>query len=144
MTWGAAPWADKPFGWVPAAAGGTIYPNSDITTTGWTATPGPTFFSMLNEVGSPDRANYVTSPLIDGSQGPLVMGEAISMAAGSYNVNIDSFYTGNAGQVRCLLLDSGGSTVGTSSWQALTASATTYNLAVTTSGTTTRIRIEVQ
>lgn len=125
-------------------ANGVIYPDTDVTTTGWTATPGPTFFSMLNEVGSPNRSNYVTSPLIDGAQGPLIMGEDTSMPAGSYTVNIDAQYIGNAGQVRCLLLDSGGSTVGTSSWQTLTATATTYNLAVTTTGTATQIRVEVQ
>jgi len=124
-------------------ANGFIYPNTDITTTGWTATPGASFYGMVNE-SSPNDSNYDTSPVIDTTQGPLIMGLDTSLAAGSWTVNLRGLYLGNGGQARGLLLDSGGSTVGTSSWQTLTASATTYNLAVTTTGTATKIRIEVQ
>ena len=125
------------------SAGGVIYPASDITTTGWTATPGPTYFGMLDELIT-DDGDIVTSPLIDTTQGPLIMGLSDVLAAGPWDINIRTSYLGSASQVRCLLLDSGGSTVGTSSWQILTGTLTDYVLPVTTSGIAARIRIEVQ
>jgi hypothetical protein len=46
--------------------------------------------------------------------------------------------------VRANLLNSSNVSQGVSSWQTLTSSPTTYTLSVTTTGTATRVRIEVQ
>jgi len=66
------------------------------------------------------------------------------LSTGTYNVRTRARRTGTSGQIRALLLDSGGTTVGTGSWQSLTGSFTTYTLSVTTTGTAARVRLEVQ
>ena len=119
-------------------------PSSDVTTTGWTGTPDNTNLYANIDESAYDDADYVTSPSLGASPGPAIFGINPTQASGTYNVRTRARYTGTAGQIRALLLDSSGTTVGTGSWQALTGSFATYNLSVTTTGTAARVRLEVQ
>ena len=118
-------------------------PSSDITTTGWTASSGAVLYDMIDESVASD-VDYIISPSLSGSPGPAVFGLSSTLDAGTYNVRTRARRTGTTGQIRALLLDASGTTVGTGSWQALTQTPITYELSVTTSGTAARVRIEVQ
>jgi len=98
---------------------------------------------MIDEV-TPSDTDYIISPNLNASPGAAVFGISPTQASGTYNVNVRARYTAGAGDMRVLLLDSGGSTVGTSAWQTLTATFATYALNVTTTGTAIRVSIEVQ
>jgi hypothetical protein len=126
------------------AGGGISRPSSDITTTGWTGDPdNVTLFNNIDEV-SPSDTDFIISPALNATPGPAVFGITPTQASGTYNVRLRAKRTGSTGDIRALLLDSGGSTVGTSSWQALSASYTQYTLSVTTSGTAARVQLEVR
>lgn len=119
-------------------------PSSDITVTGWTGSPDNTaLYTNIDETTASDT-DYIMSPSVSDSPGPAIFGIFPTLASGSYTVRVRARRTGSVGQVRALLLDSSGTTVGTSSWQSLTTSATTYDLAVITTGTAARLRFEVQ
>lgn len=118
-------------------------PSSDITTTGWTASTGTDLYAMLDESVASD-ADYITSPALGSTPGPAIFGIAPTQASGTYSVRTRARRTGTTGQIRALLLDASGTTVGTGSWQVLTNTPTTYDLSVTTSGTAARVRLEVQ
>ncbi len=126
-------------------AGGAITrPNSDIVVTGWVGDPdNVTLYNNIDEV-TPSDTDFVISPSLGASPGPAVFGLTQSLSAGTYNVRTRARRTGSTGQIRALLLDSSGTTVGTGSWQSLTGSFTTYNLSVTTTGAAARVRLEVQ
>ena len=120
-------------------------PGSDITITGWTGSPdNVNLYANIDESTASDT-DYVLSPSLSGTPGPAIFGlSPSSLAAGNYTVNLRARRTGSVGQVRALLVNSSGTTVGTSSWQSLTTTYTTYNLAITTTGTAARLRFEVQ
>lgn len=118
----------------------TYRPSSDVSANGWTATPGGSLASCIDEI-TLDRSDFITSPNLTN---PATLTWTTSFAAGSYDVTIDADRTGATGQVRIVCLDSGGTSVGATSWQTLTGTATTYTLPVTTTGTSTQFRIEVQ
>lgn len=118
-------------------------PSSDVTTTGWTASSGSVLYDMIDEV-TPSDTDYIISPAINSTPGPAVFGITPTQASGTYNVRLRAKRTGATGDIRALLLDSGGATVGTSSWQALTASFAQYTLSVTTTGTAARVQLEVR
>lgn len=120
-------------------------PSSDITVTGWTGSPdNVNLYANIDEPSASDT-DYILSPSLSGTPGPAIFGlSPSSLAAGNYTVNLRARRTGVGGQVRALLVNSSGTTVGTSSWQTLTTTYTTYNLAITTTGTAARLRFEVQ
>jgi len=118
-------------------------PNSNITVSGWTGTPDNTLlYTNIDEFG-PIDSDFITSSLMAESPGPAVFGLSGSMDAGTYDIRVRAKRTSLAGRIRILLLDSGGSTVGTSSYQTLTTDFITYALTVTTTGVASRIRVEV-
>jgi hypothetical protein len=119
------------------------YPASDITTTGWSAVPPGSLFSAVDEASASDT-DYIVSPDLAASPGPVVMGLDQSVPAGSYTVNVRARYSLTGGQFRVSLLDSGGTSVGTSAWIALTGSFAAYPISLTTTGTAARVKIEVQ
>jgi hypothetical protein len=119
-------------------------PSSDITTTGWTGDPdNVTLFNNIDEV-TPSDTDFIISPALNATPGPAVFGITPTQASGTYNVRLRAKRTGSTGDIRALLLDSGGATVGTSSWQALTAAFAQYTLSVTTTGTAARVQLEVR
>lgn len=125
-------------------AGGSISrPSSDVTTTGWSASSGAILYDMIDEV-TPSDTDYIVSPSLSGSPGPAVFGITPTQASGTYNVRLRSRRTGASGDIRALLLDSVGATVGTSAWQTLTGSYAQYTLSVTTTGTAERVQLEVR
>lgn len=119
------------------------YPASDITTTGWSAAPPGSLFSAIDE-GTASDTDYIISPDLSATPGPVVMGLDQSVPAGSYTVSVRARYSLTGGQFRVSLLDSGGTSVGTSSWTSLTNSFATYPISLTTTGTAVRVKIEVQ
>lgn len=122
----------------------TLYfASSDITTTGWSATPGPSFYSAIDEV-SINVADYVTSPN-SLTPGPLVLGLSSELPAGNWDVSISvKQEVGTGSEVRIVLLNAANSVMGTSDWITATGSFTTTVLPVTTSGTSDKFRLEVQ
>jgi hypothetical protein len=130
------PW-DRP---APPASVTVYYPGSDISPGGWVSSTGGSLASCLDESVASD-ADYITSPDLTTS---ATLAWQSSIPAGTWDIAVRGEYLGTSGQIRVVLLDAGGSTVGTSSWQALTSSFATYTLTVTTSGTSTKFRYEVQ
>jgi len=119
-------------------------PNSDITVTGWVGDPdNVNLYANIDEV-TPSDTDFIISPSLGASPGPAIFGISPTLSTGTYDIRFRADRTGASGQIRLLLQDSGGSTVGTSAWQTLTASAAQYTLNVTTSGTASRVRLEVQ
>ncbi len=113
-------------------------PNSDILTTGWTAVPGGSLYSTLDEA-SADDGDYITRA--QAGTEPAVFGIP-SLPSGANTIRIRASATSGSGQVRVLLLDGSGSTVGTSAWQSIDATPTTYALSVVASAAAERVRIE--
>ncbi|HOF29434.1 MAG TPA: hypothetical protein PK441_01200 [Burkholderiaceae bacterium] len=120
----------------------TIYrPNSDVSVSGWTPSTGATVYGVIDET-TLDDADYATSPDLS-SASPATMGLTASLAAGNWTVRVRGLKTDTVGQLRINLLDSSNVVQGSSSWQALTGTYATYSLSVTTTGTATRVQIEV-
>jgi hypothetical protein len=115
-------------------------PTSDIVVNSWTPSTGSDLYAMIDDP-TLNRSDFITSPNLTN---PVTMGWGSSLAAGTYDVSVDFDRTGTQGQLRIVLLDSGGTAVGTSSWQAAPSSAATTVFSVTTTGTSDRFRIEVQ
>lgn len=129
--------------WLTPAPSGAVtvfYPGSDIAAGGWTASTGGSLASCVDEAPY-DDADYITSPDLSTS---ATLAWQASIPAGTWDIAVRGAFLGASGQVRLVLLDAGGSTVGTSSWQTLTGSLAPYTLTVTTSGTSTKFRYEVQ
>lgn len=127
--------------WTPVVSTVTVYrPGGDVITNNWTATPGGTLASCIDDP-TLDRGDYITSPNLSD---PATLDWTPPVPAGTWDMVVDGVRLGATGQIRIVCLDAGGSSVGATSWQPLTASATTYTLSVTTSATSTRFRIEVQ
>ena len=127
--------------WSPQVVAVTVYrPGSDVAVNGWTATPGGSLASCIDDP-TLNRSDFITSPNLSS---PATLAWASAQPAGTYSLSIDADRTGGSGQVRVVCLDAGGASVGATAWQALTATATTYTLSVTTTGTSTQLRIEVQ
>lgn len=119
-------------------------PNSDVTTTGWTGDPDNTnLYANIDEAVASDT-DFIISPGLNSTPGPAIFGINPTQATGTLNVRFRARRTGTTGDIRVLLLDSSGTTIGTSSWQALTASFAQYTLSVSTTGTAARVRLEVR
>ncbi|HET8685469.1 MAG TPA: LamG-like jellyroll fold domain-containing protein [Methanosarcina sp.] len=115
-------------------------PGSDVTVTGWTATPGPGYASMLNEYIAND-SDYVTSPFAS-TGGPLVMNLENSLPAGSWNIRFRAYYTGTFScSLQVSLLDASNNVVGTTVADPLTSSVADHLLAIETTGIATQISI---
>ena len=154
--------ADQRLGWMfPVVSGGTVYdvtvldtagavdlivgrldgyitPSTDVTANGWVPTNAATVAAALASRGT---SKYGTSPDLAASytgewQDPV--------PAGARSLVFTAQQTATAGQLRIVMLDSSNAVQGTSAWQTLSSSIADYTLAVTTTGVSTRFRIEVQ
>lgn len=120
-----------------------IYPTSDITTAGWTPTPGGTYYTCVDEVAA-DDADYITSPFIGAATAPITMGiNGAPIAIGTYTINVRARTQNGTATLRVYLLDSSGAQVGVTANQTINTTPTTYALSITTTGTASRVRIEV-
>jgi hypothetical protein len=126
--------------WAPVTVSGvTAYrPGSDIIVNGWTAVGAGSLAAAMADAST---ANYALSPNLTD---PATEAWDTPLPAGTWDIAVGAARTGASGQVRIVCLDAGGTPVGTSSWQALTATDAEYILSVTTSATSTQFRIEVQ
>jgi hypothetical protein len=124
-----------------ALAASTISrPNSDISAAGWLGVPDAALYANIDEATLSDT-DYIESPALSLSP-QATFGLSLTLAAGTYDVGIRAQWVSTSGQLRVVLLDSGGTSVGASSYQALSSSLTTYTLPVTTTGAATQARIE--
>jgi hypothetical protein len=115
-------------------------PVSDISTTDWApSTPAAPLYSMIDEVAY-DDADYIYSAVSGISD--AIFGISPTMAVGDRTVNFRAFTTSSTVQMRVRLLDSGGASVGVTSYQTITTSPTTYSLAITLTGVAARASIE--
>jgi hypothetical protein len=118
-------------------------PNSDISVTGWTSSDGAPLYDDIDEVTASD-VDYIISPELTSSAVGATFGLTTSLTAGIYDINIRARKTETTGQIRVVLKDSGGTSVGASNWQVLTGSYGSYVLRVSTSGTATQSTIEAK
>lgn len=117
-----------------------VRPASDIQTAGWTAAPGPDFYASLDEV-SANEADYVSSPVLGATV--LKLGLATPFAAGTHSVRFHAATSFGTASARLRLLDDADVPVGLSEFQLINSTPTTYELPVTTSGTASRVALEV-
>lgn len=144
----AESWVQDPWSYVspqrrrvPLAAGVTVYrPGSDIAVSGWTPSTGTDLFACIDETTASD-ADYITSPDLSTN---ATFGFTTPVPAGNWDVNFRARRIGDGASIRIVMLDSGGSSVGASGWQAQSGSFIDYVASVTTTGTADRFRIEVQ
>ena len=118
------------------------HPSSDISITGWVPSTGTDLFACIDEA-SYDDADYITSPTV-GTGSPATLGLSQSLAIGTWSVQVRVKKSGSTGQVRIHLVDSSDTIQGSSGWQSLSGSFSTYTFSITTTDITTRVRIEVQ
>lgn len=112
----------------------------DVLSTGWVPSTGTLYYDMLDEA-SFDDLDYVISPNLS-TPTPLVLSVS-TLPAGTYTINIRAYRTDATGQLRLSLLDSSNVVQGISSWQSLTNSYVSYPISITTTGLSTRLKIEV-
>lgn len=118
-------------------------PASDQITAGWTPSAGAVLYDMIDEASASD-ADYITSPLLEYPAGPAQFSLTEPIPDDNCVVQIRARRTESAGQVRARLIDAQGAAVGVSAWQSLTADFQTYDLALTTTGTATALRIDAR
>lgn len=116
-------------------------PSGDVTTTGWTST-GANFYDQLNETPSND-SSFVTSPPLGATTDPLTL-DIASMSAGNYIARFRARKTQTTGEVRMVFLGAGGASVGETAWQPVTTSFALYELPVTLTATSARVRLDVR
>jgi len=119
----------------------TYRPSGDVTTTGWTST-GSNFYDQINETPSND-ASYVTSPPLGATTDPLTL-DIASMSAGNYIAKFRARKTQTTGEMRMVFLGAGGASVGETAWQPVTTSFALYELPVTLTATSARVRLDVR
>jgi hypothetical protein len=115
-------------------------PGSDISVAGWTPSTGVDLFACIDE-DIFDDVDYISSPDVST---PATMGWDAPLPAGDWTINLRGLYVGSSGQVRMALLDAGGATVGATGWAAMNTTFTTFPMVATTTGVSTKFRIEVQ
>ena len=118
-----------------AADDGTVIPETDVATAGWTPTPAGSLATCINEIGSPDDGDYITSPFLRATADPYRFTLDEPMVPGVYQITVRGQVTGGAGQVRAVFFNASGTVVGTSSYGSLGTSLATLTLPVTITGT---------
>lgn len=129
-----------------SAADTMVRPGADVLSTGWHASSGSDLYAMLDETSASD-SDYIYRDLA--GTDPFVFdlyldGVAYSLPAGTHTIRMRPSVSSGTGQIRLLLLDAGGATVGTGDWQAVSDAWATVTHTITTSDVATRGRIEAQ
>lgn len=126
---------------LPDTYGAITVPGADVSTSGWVATPGPSFTPMVNEFIA-DDGSYIVSPFA-GTGAPIILELGRSLPAGQWNVRFRANYIGSfASSVVVRLLNSSNVVVGTAAAELLTVGMQTHTVAVDTTGEASRISIE--
>jgi hypothetical protein len=100
-------------------------------------------YSNVNEVSRSDT-EYMQSPAITGSHGAAIYLLNNSLAAGVWEIDMASKYTIASAQIKYTLLNSSNVSVGDTGWISLTNSFADYSPTITTTGISTKIKVEVQ
>lgn len=116
-------------------------PSADVTTSGWMSS-NPYFWSAIDETDYEDT-EYILSPTL-GAPVSVIVTLARSLVAGTYTINIRVGTNLSSGTLRVYLVNNSNTSQGVTADQAITTTPTTYNLAITISGTATRMKIEVE
>jgi len=134
----------KPINTIVFVSSGTISrPNSDIAVSGWTSSDAQPLYTDIDEV-TPSDTDYIYSPGLTGTASAATFGLTLSLSAGAYDVSVRARQTNNTSQIRVVLKDSGGTSVGATGWQLLTGSYATYTLPITITGTAVQASIEAK
>lgn len=122
-----------------------VYCNSDVLTTGWQGVPNNTNkYSNIDEVTA-SSSDFVMSPNIyDAGNGPLIYGLNNTLASGTWEIDAEVKYFSAASDVKFTLLDSSNNPVGDSGWIPVSNTYVTYTPNITTTGTASRLQIEVR
>jgi hypothetical protein len=126
-----------------ASVGTITRPNSDIAVSGWTSSDAQPLYSDIDEATASD-VDYIISPALSNTASGATFGLTTSLTAGIYDINIRARKTETTGQIRVVLKDSGGTSVGATNWQVLTGSYVSYVLRITITGTATQSTIEAK
>lgn len=129
--------------WAPAVSTVVVYrPGTDITTTDWTAVPGPGFYTAIDEdVAS--NTDYIQSPnRATPDDRPFEAGLSGTMPAGTWDVSIRTERLAGIMGVRVELMD-GITVTGTAQTNITLTGAQDYVIPVTTTANSTKVRIKV-
>jgi hypothetical protein len=128
---------------LPALTGTISRPGTDVAVTGWTFT-GASLAASINEPTFSD-ASYGEAPY---SVGSAITTLDLSLTPGSYTISFRGEYlvaTAASGQFRFTALDGSNTSLGVSSWQAVTSTVAQYDVPITVAGgTAVRLKIEIQ
>jgi hypothetical protein len=113
-------------------------PVSDVTPAGWTASTGVDLYATVDEV-SASSTDYMQSPTITATPVWCVLGLDYPIASGNRTVGVMGFTDTGTATMKVRLQDDSGTVVGSAADQAVTATPTSYNLAITLSGPATRL-----
>lgn len=129
--------------WAPAVSTVVIYrPGTDITTTDWTAVPGPGFYTAIDEDVASDT-DYIQSPnRATPDDRPFEAGLSGTMPAGTWDVSIRTERLAGVMGVRVELMD-GTTVTGTAQTNITLTGAQDYVIPVTTTANSTKVRIKV-
>jgi hypothetical protein len=125
-----------------SGAAGVYVPNSDVTVTGWTSSAGGSLYATVDEA-TPDDSDYIVTPTITSSTAPATFGLNQTLPAGNYTVGIRAKTSSGTATLRAYLLNGSNTSQGVTADQTITSTFTTYSLPITTTGSATRIKIEV-
>lgn len=117
-----------------------LYPTSDIITSNWSASTGINIYALLDEENTPNDTDY-TSALVNNS--PSIVLGFTTVSAGNHSINIRSRVTAGTYQIVVSFLNSSNTTQGSSDITNINDTLTTYNIPVTTTGNSDRVKIEI-
>lgn len=121
---------------------GTWRPGGDVTVTGWTASGAGANALQLDEDTASD-SDYITSPALSGSPSTAILSLDEAMPAGTYTLKVRARTTSGTGTLTVTALNDSNVSQGAAAPQAIDSTWTTYTLAITTTGSATRIKLDV-
>lgn len=116
----------------------TSRPAADVDTTGWTASAGTDFFALIDET-TYSLTDYIDSPTITGAADWITLDLDYPRATGDHVIPVWASVPGGTGTLKVRLEDDSATVVGSAADQAVTGTATRYDLPVTISGPATRV-----
>lgn len=121
---------------------GDAWPASDVSVSGWTATPAGILAATLDE-GVASDADYITSPTLTSTPSEAIFDLPASLPAGSYVIKVRANVSTGTGTLVMSLLNGSNVSQGASAGQALTTVLTTYDIPVVTTGAATRVKMAI-
>lgn len=116
----------------------TSRPAADVDTTGWTASTGTDFFALIDET-TYSLTDYIDSPTITASPDWLTFALDYPRATGDVVIPVWASVPGGTGTLKVRLENDAATVVGSAADQAVTGTATRYDLPITISGPATRV-----